>query len=455
MAAEADDAPPRPLTGGAVMGSLGRIAVAVTGALTTIVIARLLGPAGQGGFAIALNLVVLLVSLTTFGVEHGVAYYVSSGRWNAREALRTVRRLSLLAGGVAALIGLTIRLVAPSAFAGLTVAETVVVLAAMPFALSWFYLTYLAVALDRYEAFTIPAALQSTIGLVLVGALGALAGLSGAVIGLTISHVVAALVVGVWAARRIHATPGDAEPRQLRRAVGFGVKGYAANALHFLAYRMDVFILASFVGAVAVGHLAVAIAVTSVMWLLPQALSDVLFPRVASLTEGRAAGALEMRQMVEAKSMRHAVLAITVGTLVLAGALALLVVPVYGPEYEPAVALGLILLPGVALTGVSQILSATIVGRGRPIYSLYAALIMTPLTVVLYVVLVPALEAEGAALAKTVSYVVGFGVTLAFYRRVTGSASPALFMPTRDELADYVRLAPLVREKLRSARRRR
>lgn len=102
---------------------------------------------------------------------------------------------------------------------------------------------------------------------------------------MAISHLLAALTVLWWARRAPHGV-GDGHPRQLRRSVSFGLKGYAANAMQFLNHRLDLFIVSAAVGAAAVGQLAVAIAVTSVLLLLPQALSDVLFPRVAALSTG-------------------------------------------------------------------------------------------------------------------------------------------------------------------------
>lgn len=451
MAAQPPDlpSPARPLTGGAVMSATSRVTVAVTGALTTVFVARLLGPEGAGGFAIALTLVLLLTTVASLGVEHGIAYYVSSARWGARDALRVVWRLAAVVGVLVALAGLGLRLLVPSAFGGLSPASTAVVVGAMPFALMWFYGSFVALAVDRYEIFALPPALQSGSAMVLAVVLGLAAGLPGAVLALAVSHLLAAVAVVLWA-RRAPRGAGDGHPRQLRRSVSFGLKGYAANALQFLNHRFDLFIVSAAVGAAAVGQLAVAIAVTSVLLLLPQALSDVLFPRVAALSAGRGAHDRASRAFVEAKGMRHAVMVITAGVVVLAGALLVLVVPVFGEEFRPAIGLGLILLPGVALIGIGQILSATIVGRGRPIYSLYSALIVTPLTIGLYIWLVPALGAQGAALAKTASYTLSFALALFFYRRVTGAAPLRLFVPTREELADLRALAPAIRTWLRA-----
>ncbi len=454
MAAEPPDSPLRPMTGGAVMAAASRFTVAATGAATTIFVARMLGPEGTGGFAIALTLVLLLTVACSLGIEHGVAYYVASGRWAPRDALRVTLRVALLAGAVGAGLCVLARLALPSAFGGLSVASTAVAALALPFALTWFYVSFVGLAIDRYEAYVLPPALQSALAMVLVVALVLVADLPGAVVGMTIAHVLVALAAVLWAVRRLPArdTTTPPEPGQLRRALSFGARGYGANALMLLSTRVDLLFLSAVATTAAVGHYAVAIAVTAVLWLVPSALSDVLFPRIAALS---ASGEREFRAFVEDKSLRHTVLLVLLALPVLIGPLLLLVVPIYGAAFRPAIELALILLPGVALMGVTGVLSATIVGRGKPEYSLYTALIVTPLTLAAYALLIPALDASGAALAKSLSYALSFALTVFFYRRVTGSGALAQFVPTRAELRELWAVAPQIRAWLLVTWRRR
>src|SRR5207237_4638253 len=126
------------------------------------------------------------------------------------------------------------------------------------------------------------------------------------------------------------------------------------------------------------------------------------------------------REMVETKSLRHVSLIVILTSCTMAVALELLVVPVFGADYEATINLGLILIPGAAATGVSTVLAATVVGRGKPIYSLYGALVTTPLTIAMYATIIPWLHATGAALASTLSYLASFALMAWFYRRVTG-----------------------------------
>ena len=99
----------------------------------------------------------------------------------------------------------------------------------------------------------------------------------------------------------------------------------------------------------------------------------------------------------------------------------------------------------MALIGIAGTLSASVVGRGFPQYSLYSALIVTPVTLALYALLIPAYDATGAALASCLSFALSFLLALFFYRRATGHGALGLMWPTRSELEDYRTLLPKIR----------
>ncbi|MBA3300418.1 MAG: oligosaccharide flippase family protein, partial [Thermoleophilaceae bacterium] len=418
MASEAQPAP-RALKGGAVWTAGAQVAVAGAGAVVSVIVARALGPGGAGSFALALSLFLMLQTLGTLGIDLGIIYLVASRRWAPRRAWLQSQGAALALGLAGAGVGIAARLLAPDAFKGLSVALVIVTVAALPFALSWIFGASVALARDAYEGYALPYVVQAGAMVLGVGVLAALYGLEGAVIGLAASQVVAALAMGIRSARVLDAA--EDSPPMLREATRFGFKAYLANALQFVNYRLDLFILAAVAGASAAGYYAVAIAITSGMWLLPQALSLLVFPRVAALS---AAGAEseEYREVVEVKSVRHVSLLMVVSAIVLALLMAVVLTLIYGERFQPAVELGLILLPGVTLIGIANVLSATIVGRGRPELSLYIALITTPITIGLYVLLVPWLEGPGAALASSISYSLNFVLAAFFYGRVTGRA---------------------------------
>ena len=424
------------------MSAASQIWVTLAGGIVTIVLARVLGPHDWGGYSIAVSLIAILTAATTLGIDHGIAYFVGSRRWEPRAALGTALRVAVVTGTLGAAVGLAAHALVPSAFAGLPFWLTAVAVAAVPFGLALAYASSVALASDRYEAsMSMPAVLAALLLAVSIPA-ALLFGRTGAVAALTVAIVATAVGAVVWALRRLpRAEPSP--PGQLRRAITFGIKGYGANALQLVNYQLDLFILAAVASAATVGHYALAVSATTLLLLLPRALSSVLYPRVARLSLG---GEEQTREMVETKSLRHVSLIVGVTTVGMAAALELLVVPVFGADYRPAINLGLILLPGAAAIGISTVLAATVVGRGHPKYSLYGALITTPLTVLMYATMIPWLHATGAALASTLSYVASFALMCWFYRRVTRRSVAPLLVPSRSEFED---LRVLLRSTLR------
>ena len=415
------------------MSAASQLWVAVTGGVTTIVLARVLGPHNWGGYAIAVSLVVLLTMLSGLGVNQGILYYVSARKWAPRAAFGSALRMAAGTGTLGALAGIVARVLFPSAFAGLPLWLTAVAVVSVPFSLAFASATFVALATDRYEVAMARPAVQAGLLLAVSVPAALLWGRTGAVFALTLTAVITGVGAIAWALRRLP-DGGATPPGQLRRAISFGIKGYSANALQLVNYQLDLFILAAVTSAAAVGHYALAVSATNLLLLLPKSLSTVVSPRVARLSAG---GDEATREMVETKSLRHVSLLVGLGAVVLALALEFLVVPVFGEDYRPAINLGLILLPGAAAIGLSTVLAATVVGRGKPEYSLYGALITTPLTIVMYVTMIPWLHATGAALASTLSYVGTFLLFCFFYRRLTSRNVFHRLIPTRAELADF------------------
>ncbi|MGZ4131337.1 MAG: hypothetical protein ACXVPR_11005, partial [Actinomycetota bacterium] len=70
-----------------------------------------------------------------------------------------------------------------------------------------------------------------------------------------------------------------------------------------------------------------------------------------------------------------------------------------------------------------------------------------PITAVLYLVLMPAHGATGAAVASSISYALTGVISFFFFRRVVHVPLRTLFVPTREDLRDW-------RSAARAARRR-
>jgi O-antigen/teichoic acid export membrane protein len=222
--------------------------------------------------------------------------------------------------------------------------------------------------------------------------------------------------------------------------VAFGLKAWSGNLLQYLNYRFDLFILNAYATRADVGIYSLAVSMTTLGWVLPNGLQTVLFPRTASVAAAAASGEVSADEADEsvARASRHSVVLAIPTAIVLVLMLVAGVPLLYGAKFHDTSTLGLLLLPGVLAIGFGKVLTAATTGRGYPKYALLTVTLVTPLTLVLYFVLVPAIGATGAAISSTISYVVTTIFSVIYLQRVSGLSLRRLTVPTRADLQDYV-----------------
>lgn len=414
-------------------------------------IARTIGPSGNGHFALLVTLTGFAAMLASLGLTAGITYEVSRRRWAVSHAFRTSYLAALVLGLAGFLGGLGFFVVTHgTVFKGIPTELAVLTLASIAPALAYSYADVIMLARERYESYA-GLELSHSITFLLVGAgLAIPFGLTGAAIGLPAAAAVGALVGAILLAREARhdevVDRGDSLPRALR----FGLQAWGGNLLQQVNYRFDVIVLGGFATARDVGVYSVALTLTGIAWIFPQALQTVLFPRTASLAESAGSGEISLIEEDEAlaRAVRHGVL-LELPTAVLVILLLVIGVPLlYGPSFHETIVLGFILLPGVLVLGEAKILGSAIAGRGKPRYAFYSSLISMPITLALYFILIPLAHARGAAVASTLSYLLTSGLTYFFFRKVARIGLRQAFVPGRADLADYRVAAAIARERL-------
>jgi O-antigen/teichoic acid export membrane protein len=413
-----------------------------------VYIAHAFGPDGTGAYALIGNLFAALLLLAGLGLPTGITFLVSRRMWPPMAAVWEGVGAALPMGLAGMALGMAFYAVTKdSILDGITLPEALAVCGVLPFGIAFLNCGAIALALDLYEQYASFQLWRAILSLVAVVALGIGFGLAGAIIGFAIGQALCALVAGTSLLRSVRGAgeqTSDHEAPQppttpLRFALKFGRRAWSADVLQFLNYRLDLFILAAFVSRADVGRYSLAVSLTMLAWLLPSAIGAVLLPRTASLDSAAEVGELRRDEAdaAAARVIRHTVLlqgptAAVISILLLGG------VPlIYGHEFTQTVALGFLLLPGVLTLGVAKVVSPVITGRGFPIYSVYNVLITVPVTLILYLTMIPLLDAAGAAIASSISYVLTTVIAMYFYRRVTGSSLRSVLVPTVADLHEY------------------
>ncbi|MDX6506857.1 MAG: hypothetical protein QOG06_1501 [Gaiellaceae bacterium] len=447
--------PRRHLGAGAALSVVAQSAPLLAGAVLSVVLARTIGPSGNGRYVLLLTLVGLASMIVSLGLHAGITFEVSRRRWSVARAYRTSFRIALVLGLVGLIAGFGFfYLTRHTVFGGIPGWLALLALASIPLTLAYEYAASILLARERYERYTSLLAVHAAT-LALIGAGLALPfGLKGAVVGIPASALLGVLLAAKLLADEASrdTTPDGGEP--LSRALRFGLQSWGANLLQQVNYRFDVLILGGFATAADVGVYSVALTLTSIAWILPQALQTVLFPRAASLDESAVTGEVTADESDDAvaKTVRHGVL-LTLPAGLAVAVLLLIGIPVlYGHRFHQTIGLGFVLLPGVLLLGIGKILGSATTGRGHPRYALYIGVISVPLTLGLYLGLIPFFDAWGASAASSISYAGSAVLTLVFFRRATGIGLRRALLPTLDDLSDYRLAAGLVRSRFARSR---
>jgi O-antigen/teichoic acid export membrane protein len=440
--------PRRHLGAGAALSVVVQGGPLAAAAAMSIVLARTIGPSGNGRFVLLATLAGLTAMVVSLGLSAGIIFEVSRGRWSVRGAFRTSYAAGLVLGAIGfAGAFVVFLLLHDSVFHSIRTSLAVVALASLPPAIAYQFADSILLARERYEGYAALELSHSATFFVIGAGLALVFGLSGAVVGILAAAVIGS---GVGILLLIPEASRDATVDQigrLREALRFGTQAWGANLLQQINYRFDVLILAAFTSSHDVGVYSVALTLTAVAWVLPQALTTVLFPRIASLDQATTAGEISSDESdaALAKGVRHAVL-LSIPAGVIIGLLLLLAVPLlYGPKFHQTIWLGFVLLPGTLMLGVAKVLGSVVTGRGYPRYALYSSFVQAFAALALYFALIPAFHAWGAAAGSSLSYAFGTVVSLFFVRKVTAIGLREAFVPRADDVADYGGLLRLAR----------
>lgn len=432
-----------------------RAASIVVAFVSSVLIARVLGPHDKGIYNLVLLIPVLYATFLDLGVSNGNFFYLARGELAPRTAYANVVAhvagtallvavpFWLLAGGVVA-----------STFSG--VPERWLLLAILflgPLTLHGLMVSGgLLMGTNRATAtFLIPLAVQLV---VLVGAVAvALAdvGLTGMILAFAFATG-AGQVLYVAAYHRGGAVGLSVSAAALGRSARFGAPLYLATVLSFLHSRADQLLIAGTLPPNELGQYALAVGIAELLWSIDLPVTSAVQYEIASR---RTAEATELVHRVS-----RAVILLMATACGLAAAVSLWAIPfVYGAPFRPAITPFLAYLPGVLFWSAARAAGMDIgYQRKRTDLVLYANAAGLALNLILLLLLLRPLGILGASLASSASYFLMFCVFAAFHCRLARARPKELLLPRREDAAWLFVLlkgharAVIVRSRRRSAR---
>jgi O-antigen/teichoic acid export membrane protein len=167
------------------------------------------------------------------------------------------------------------------------------------------------------------------------------------------------------------------------------------------------------------------------LWMIPESITVILFPRFASL------------DLDKASKLAPKVSRFTFSIILFIALISLIFVKLgikllYGPEYLPAVKPFILLLPGIISLGVCRIFSSYISARGKPGLITIANILSFIVNLPLIFYLIPKWGIAGAAVASTLAYIVTTIVVSILFLKMTKGSFSNSFIITPDDIRNYV-----------------
>jgi O-antigen/teichoic acid export membrane protein len=422
------DGPQRELNIGAgtALGFAIRIAGYALAALTGIVVARALGPHSRGVYSLVTTTAITYASFSELGLSPAGLYVVGQKQSTLRNVLGNNFLWLIGVGAIWTAVNLAAAIFRPAflpdslepvhflIFAVAGVAACALTITKDGLLASGSILAFGLV--DFLEPF-----FRCLLIVTAVVAFGV--GIDGVLLGWTMAIGLALLLALRLLSHRVSLTVG-LDRATFRKQMGFGFRGYLGWLLQSANYRLDVFLVAAFVGHTELGFYAVAFGAAEMLWQIPFALGTVFFPKVVAMDPDENAE-------IAAVTCRRALFITLIPTLgaVLAGRF--LIETAYGSEFSPAVVSFYILAPSALLYTVHRVLSSALAARGMPETTLYGGLASVPITVGLGLWLIPAWGIEGAAVTSMAAYAANALCITAIFSIVTKKSIPDIMLINR------------------------
>ncbi len=394
------------LAGDAVLASGSSVLATGIAAITSIVIARELGPTDRGVWAVLVSLAAIVSTVIPLGLPFALGYGLAQ---ETREDRPALARAGFVAAVIAAIgAGLVAFLIAFVAEPGGVSPGLALLAGAIAAVLVVHHVgqqaTLTATTLRTYVAVQLTPVVAMFAAIIAIAIAGRLtvtitAIASGASTLLAATVAVAALSRAGLLGRPPTVT---AAAHRLRPYVGFAVLTFGTLSLTQIVHRIDLLIVDGYLGARETGLYAVAVQLSDVLLVVPAALGAVVFRRGATGAERHFDDALLALRYVGALSLA---VAVAVGL-----AAPSLVDVLFGDGYASAVAPLRWLLPGVVLLGLQSVASNYVASRGRPRAVLLAWLAAAVFSVLADLVVIPAHGIEGAAVVSSLSYMLVLGL---------------------------------------------
>ena len=396
---------------------LARVGVLICAVISSIVLARMLGPEGRGLFALIILLPEMATAFGLLGFDHANVVFAGLEPETRRTLVWHSVALAIVLGVALALPMMSYIALGAPGFPALAQGPQNLFLLALSLIPVTILVNYWFSILRGMNHIFLTNAVEigSKITSLLI-LIAFLVWLRLGVVGAVATNFVmdlGTLVVALFLLKHVGVFGRPSFDWTLwKRTARFALPSYCATVLSYLNYRVDQFVIAILLPPEQLGFYVLAVSLAERLWILTGAAANALLPHLANSKERDLA--------LPAVVTRHVVLWTGVGCLIVFVLADVLLRVLYSPAFADGVAPLRWLLPGILVATIGKNLGAELLLRKMVGYIVSMAGIAAVVNLVGNWLLVPRMGISGAALASTISYSVLSLMQTLVYFRITG-----------------------------------
>lgn len=412
----------------------------IIGLILSIVIARSLGPTGQGIYALIILLPTLLSTFFNFGIGVSSVYYIGKNKYSINVIIKTNIVLALLLSFMSILFGLIIvHYFADLFFPSVPTNYLYLIVFMLPIIFLNQFLQAIFQGKEDFKSFNFTLMTGQSMNLLLaIFSLTILSyGIEAALFSFVAGQFLMLMTIFYLLNKKIKYRIKDVKFSfsYLKDSLNFGLKAHVSNILAFLNYRADLFLIAYFLSPLEVGLYTIAVNISERLWVLSQAISTVLYPRIAALNSN------SERSDLTSVICRNMTSVSLLGGVFLIMVAEVLIILMFGEDYRSSILMLQLLIPGIIFGSTSRIIANDFAGRGKPELNMNVSFFTVTLNISLNILLIPLYGANGAAVATSISYFINWMIKIILFKKISGNSFLSFLLINGRDLEMFLNLS--------------
>jgi O-antigen/teichoic acid export membrane protein len=375
-----------------------RILLIGIGLITSVIVARVLGPEGRGLYAVAATIGAIGVQFSNLGLHASNTYYVARDRELLPALVGNTIVVSFGFGGLGCAFTWIIFSLWPN-LAPLNGLLLILSLTWIPFGLAYMLLQNLLLGIQEVRSYNKIELVTKIFGVIFIALIIFLRSVT--VEKVFSAGLVVMVISFVWAFWRLLMKIPNLPILSFalfKENIQYGIKAYLAAFFAFLILRVDLLMVKYILSAEEAGYYSIAVSMADMVYMLPLVIGTILFPKLSAMASNQEKWAFTRKVAVSVGLVMAVVVSI-------AAFISKEVVQfLFGTAFMPAVPAFIWLMPGVFMLSMTSIFSSYIASQYIPLILVILYFLIALINMVLNWFLLPILGIIGAAISSTISY---------------------------------------------------